>query len=221
MTQLCFEIGECLFAFAEINTRNKEIVRFEQIEIDKRSQDLKKEEVTAFINLHGLQKFDGDVSLSVVGLKSTLVPQIIFGDTSAKEVFQLCFGESSETIEHKRFYEQMIVNVYEVQDWIKSLFVIRFPLISIEHETTHLLRGIFAGNTFEPALHIAPNQQHFSLMAVSKNKLDFFNTFEFENLNDLLYYTMHILNNADHNKKVKIFWHQNEQNDDFNDFKNL
>jgi hypothetical protein len=222
MTQLCFEVGNTNFSFAEINLSNKEILRSGHIDLNSRSVELKKEDILALLKQHDLTEFDGEVSLSFIGSKTTLVPQNIFGDTSAKAVFELCFGESDENIEHKRFYEQTLVNVYEIADWVKLLFVVRYPRIIIEHETTHVLRGIFNAPSFEPAIHIVPNNEHFSIFACSKNSIDFFNTFEFENAHDLLYYTMSAWNNSPYEtKQVKLRWHQNQTDELLNDFQDL
>lgn len=222
MTQLCFEVGNAYFSFAEINLNTKEILRSEQIPLNPRSVLLKKEAILALLNHYELSQFDGEVSLSIVGHKTTLVPQNIFGDTSAKAVFELCFSQSSENIEHKRFYEQSLVNVYEIEDWVKLLFVVRFPRMIIEHETTHVLRGIFSLPSFEPAIHIVPNYKYFSVFACSKNNLDFFNTFEYESAHDVLYYTMSAWSNAPYEtKQVKLRWHQNQTDTLLSEFQDL
>lgn len=222
MTQLCFEVGSADFSFAEINLNTKEILRAEQIPLNPRSVQLKKEAILALLNQHELSKFDGEVSLSFKGSKTTLIPQNIFGDTSAKAIFELCFSQSSDSVEHKRFYEQTLVNVYEIEDWVKLLFVVRYPRIIIEHETTHVLRGIFNLPSFEPAIHIVPNHKYFSIFACSKNNIDFFNTFEYENAHDVLYYTMSAWNNTQYDdKQVKLRWHQNQTDALLNEFQDL
>jgi len=182
--------------------------------------ELKRDEATEFLRNEGLNDFNGEVSLSYAGMRATLVPQMIYGDTNAKDVFDFVYGNTDNIIEHTRFFEQALVNVYEIEDWIKRFFVIRFPRINIQHETTHILRGIFEKNTFLPTIHLSINASHFSLFAVSKNQLDFFNTFGFNNTEDLLYYTLHTINNLNYaSKECTLFWHSNEdKNLMFNDF---
>ena len=61
--------------------------------------------------------------------ETTLVPTAIFGDTNAKDVYRLCFGETNSgmQLDFNRIPEHGLVNVFAIQEWIKSFFVIRFP----------------------------------------------------------------------------------------------
>jgi hypothetical protein len=55
---------------------------------------------------------------------------------------------------------------------------------------------------------LAVNNTHFTVFAVSKNQLDFFNTFEFTNVDDLLYYTLHVVNSLQYSaKEWTLSWH--------------
>jgi hypothetical protein len=201
MNQLCFQVSEHDLSYAILDRTNKSIIKSGVCFLKGRVSELKRDEATNFLRDEGLNDFDGDVSLAYCGAHSTLVPQTIYGDTNAKDVFELSFGATDNIIEHTRFFEQALVNVYDIEEWIKRFFVIRFPRINIQHETTHTLRGIFEKNTFQPALHLSIKGSHFGIFAVSKNQLDFFNTFEFSNVEDLLYYTLHVVNNLDYSSK--------------------
>jgi hypothetical protein len=215
MKQLCFQVSDNDLYYTIIDRGSKQIESSASCKLTGRVAELKREEATEFIRSQGLNEFEGEVSLSYVGARSTLVPQMIFGETNAKEVFELSFGQSEKIIEHTRFFEQALVNVYEIEDWIKRFFVIRYPRINIQHETTHVLRGIFEKNTFQPTIHVSVNNSHFSLFAVSKNQLDFFNTFEFTNTEDLLYYTMHTVNNLSYSKKDwSLIWHSDDNQEE-------
>jgi hypothetical protein len=211
MKQLCFQVSDYDLSYSIIDRRNKQIEASASCKLSGRIPELKREEATEFLRNKGLNEFEGEVSLAYVGARSTLVPQMIYGETNAKEVFELSFGQSEKIIEHTRFFEQALVNVYEIDEWIKRFFVIRFPRINIQHETTHILRGIFEKNTFQPTIHLSVNASHFSLFAVSKNQINFFNTFEFTNAVDLLYYTMHTVNNLDYaSKEWSLNWHSDD-----------
>ena len=222
MRQLCFELGRNHLTFAEIDASNKDLIRLEFFPLTTGANEAKKEEVISILSSHKLLNFDGNISLSYTGHRTTLVPQFIYGDTNAKDIFNLCFSTSNEIIEHKRFFEQQLINVYEIEEWIKRLFVMRFPLINIQHETTHILRGIFNQGSFEPAIHIVPNHDYFSLIAVSKNNLDFFNVFEYTNPTDIIYYIMQVWEKySDSKKSVAVNWHANKEDDAFLEFKAL
>ncbi len=216
MQQLCFQVSEYDLSYAIIDRESKNLSQSGSCLLKGRVADLKREEATNFLREQGLLDFDGEVSLAFWGAKTTLVPQVIFGDTNAKDVFELSFGTSEHIIEHTRFFEQALVNVYEIEEWVKRFFVIRYPRINIQHDSTHVLRGIFEKNTFQATLHIAIKDGHFKLIAVSKNQLDFFNTFQYSNIEDVLYYTTHVLNNLKYNEKEwSLVWHSDLENDEF------
>ncbi len=208
MHQLCFEVSQNALRFAIIDSGSSEIVREGLLPLKSRTAELKKEDCSNFLRAENLLDFDSEISLSYSGPRATLAPQQIFGESSAKDIFELCFGTSNNLIEHNRFYEQTLVVVYEIEDWIKRFFVVRYPRIVVQHETTHLLRGIFSKDSFPPALHIVLNPNFFSVYLVAKNKLQFFNTFDFSAVEDVYYYSMHIWNNGDFkDKTMQIIWH--------------
>jgi len=214
MNQLCFEVNEFGLSFAVINRATGNVLNRKSTSIKGRIDEHKKEEAAVFLRENNLLEFDGEVSLSFIGKRTTLVPQVIFGETNAKDVFHINFGDSTNIIEHTRFFEQALVNVYEIDEWVKRFFVVRYPRIIIQHETTHVLRGIFTKNTFQPTIHIAPSQSHFTILAVSKNQLDFFNTFEYSDQNDILYYAIHASNNPEYKEKtIQVVWHSSETAD--------
>jgi hypothetical protein len=220
MQQLCFEVSSNALSYSIIDTESQSTIAQKSVSIKGRIDELKKEESANFLRVENLLEFNGEVSLSYSGDKVTLAPQMIFGESNAKAIFELCFGASNETIEHNRFFEQTLVVVYEIEAWIKRFFVVRYPRIVVQHDVTHILRGIFKQNTFEPVLHLAVNTDFFTLLLVEKNKIAFFNTFDFSSVEDLFYYSSHVWNNAQmKNKTRSIRWHDDNKNDElFNQF---
>lgn len=211
MNQLCFQVSEFDLTYSIIDRASKHILKAASCKLSGRVPELKKEEASDFLRKEDLLDFDGEVSLSYWGSRTTLIPQFIYGESNAKDIFELSFGVTKNIIEHTRFFEQALINVYEIEEWIKRFMVIRYPRINMQHETTHLLRGIFEKNTFQPTIHLAVKGNIFFLFAVSKNQLDFFNTFDFTNTEDLLYYTLHTVNNLNYNSKDwSLVWHSDE-----------
>jgi len=223
MQQLCFEVSPIALSYSIIDPETQITIAQNSVSLKGRISELKKEECSNFLRTENLTEFAGEVSLSFSGSKVTLAPQMIFGESNAKDIFELCFGASNETIEHNRFFEQTLVVVYEIEDWIKRFFVVRYPRIVVQHEVTHVLRGIFNQNTFEPVLHLVVNTDFFALLLVEKNKITFFNTFDFSSVNDLFYYSAHVWNNAQFtNKKRSIRWHSDKENVElFSQFQNM
>lgn len=211
MQQLCFEYSDDRLSYFLIEKDGQSILKTGFIHLSGRVSDLKKETCAAFFRQEDLLDFDGEVSLALISDKVTLVPQNIFGETSAKDVFEFCFGTSQEIVEHNRFFEQALVVVYEIEDWIKRFFVLRFPRITIQHEITHTLRGIFDKPSYEPKLHLVVNPAFFELILVSKSNIIFFNTFDYTCAEDLFYYTIHAWSNGiQENKKMQLLIHTND-----------
>lgn len=224
MQQLCFEVSSISLRYSIIDTESQELLVSNSVSLKGRISELKKEECANFLRTENLSDFAGEVSLAYAGSKVTLAPQMIFGESNAKDIFELCFGSSNQTLEHNRFFEQALVVVYEIEDWIKRFFVIRYPRVIIQHEATHVLRGVFKQNTFEPILHLVVNTEFFVLLLVEKNKITFFNTFDYSGVNDLFYYSAHVWNsNANlKTKKRTIRWHTDQENDELlTEFKNM
>ena len=214
MQHLCLEVSPKSLRFSIFNLEDKFVQKNGELTLSGRVSELKKEACSDFLRSEELLDFDGEVSLSYAGQKVTLVPQAIFGESSAKEIFNLCFDQSAEQIEHNRFYEQTMVVVYEIESWIKRFFVLRYPRIIIQHEVTHLLRGIFKEPSFDAKLHLIPSDSFFTLILTSKNKIDFFNTFDFTNAEDLFYYVNYAWTNTfSKDKKVVLSWHSDSEND--------
>ena len=212
MRHLCFEISSGSIQYALFDSESQSILKSGFLALNDRVSELKKESCSNFLRSENLLNFDGEVSLAYSGHRVTLVPQVIFGESSAKDVFELCFGKSEEIVEHNRFFEQTLVVVYEIEEWIKRFFVIRYPRIIIQHETTHVFRGIFNKPSFEPKIHLVIARTFFGLILTAKSKIIFFNTFEYTSIEDIFYYTTHAWkNNVSKDKKIDVFWHTNDE----------
>lgn len=212
MQQLCLEVSNKGFAYSVVNRTSKEIIDTERIPLTSRIAEDNKSTIKELLDKKGLLSFSEEVSLAIVSDKTTLVPQNVFGESSPKDIFRLCFGETQFDIDYNRFPEQGLVNIYETIDWIKSFFVIRFPSIIMQHENTHVMRAIFAGQTFAPIVHLVMEQEHFSLIITSKNKLDFYNVFEYKTLEDIVYHTIFVMDQKEMNESsLKLLIHGTKQ----------
>jgi hypothetical protein len=151
-----------------------------------------------------------EVTLSWSNSQSTLVPTNVFNETNKEEVFQLSFGKNAvgnDEVDYNRLPIQGMVNVYQIPLWVKSFFVLRFPRISIQHEGTHLIRGVFSGPTFKLKTKIIFHKDYFLLLVVKENSLKFYSHFEMNTIEDLGYflgYTMQQLGYTDEDNEVEF-----------------
>lgn len=150
-----------------------------------------------------------DITLSWSESQSTLVPVNIFNESDKEAIFQLCFGNLDVTnvIDYNRLPLQNLVNVYSIPLWVKSFFVIRFPRIVMQHEGTHVVRGVFSGSTYKLKSKLVLHQDHFLLVIVQDNKLQFSSTFNYTSVEDVVYYfsyTIQQLNLANTSNELEI-----------------
>lgn len=150
-----------------------------------------KEQLEVFLADSKLRELDfDDYSIAWSGNQTTIVPANVFNESSKDAIFQLCFGKNTEVgeIDYNRIPEQGVVNVFSMPAWLKSFFVVRFPRVVVQHEGTHLLRGIFNGATFKLKTVLSLHDGFFTLIIVDKNQLQFYSTFEYTTLEDIVYY---------------------------------
>jgi hypothetical protein len=205
--QLCFSVGFEHIDFALLDVSSKKIIRKNSVNLIERTEDQNKEILKQALSAENLLHFNENVSLSFAGKNSTLIPQNMFGETNPKKVYEFCFSTTQNDIDYNRFPEMGLVNIYEIPSWVKSFFVIRYPSIVLQHETTHLLRGLFKGATFKPIVHLSVESTHFYLIIAQQNKLLFCNAFDFAEMDDILYHLLFVLEQKDIlNQDLTLEW---------------
>ncbi len=133
------------------------------------------------------------ISLSVSTNRQTLVPISIFNASKPKDIFALNHQPPFDDIDYNRIPELDITAVYEIPLWIKQLFVMKMPRVKIIHTSTVLLKGIFQAPQFTPRIHILWQDNAFYLVITSKNKLTYFNLFQSNQISDLVYHILFVL----------------------------
>lgn len=190
MRHLLIELSENAVRFAK--SEGTALSQFEFFFKDKKDYRYK-EQLDEFLVESGLKMQDFDeCSVSWSGNRSTLVPVNIFSETKPEILFRLCFGESVATsdIDYNRIPEQGMVNLFEIPLWVKSFFVIRFPRSVIQHEGSHLIRGMFAESSFKLRSVIIVYDTYFLLGILKENKLQFYSTFDYQEMDDIVYHFM-------------------------------
>jgi hypothetical protein len=138
-------------------------------------------------------------TLSWTGFRSTLIPSSVFSESKPETLYRLCFGSDTPAahIDYNRIPEQGLVNVYEIPQWVKAFFVLKYPRIVIQHEGSHLLRGIFSGSVFRLRSILTIHNNHFLLCIVKENKLLYYSSFDYIELDDIVYHFMFTLQQKD------------------------
>jgi hypothetical protein len=164
-----------------------------------------KEQLEEFLVESGLKNQDFDeTTVSWSCKRSTLIPANIFGESKPESIFKLCYGDEipSNHIDYNRIPEHGMVNIYEIPLWVKSFFVIRYPRSIIQHEGSHLLRGIFAENAFKLKTTIVVYDTFVLIAIVKENKLEFYSVFDYNENEDIIYHTMFTLQQKGFTKEM-------------------
>ena len=183
--QLSIELSDSKVRFAIL--KDKSILKFFSESFEEKSRS----EIERIIKSHDDLNYDfGDVTLGFSEQKSTLVPVQLISETKPEKLFKFCFGEVNENIDHNRIHELEIANIFQIPLWIKSAFVINFPIVNIYHSNTIFLKGIFNDKVFKPKAHILIYENYFSLILVDKTHLLLSNSFLYKSMDDIAYHVL-------------------------------
>lgn len=191
---LAIEVSE--FGARFVALRDELIVNQHSVIFPSPKVDAQKSVLAEAFNSTSFLKDDFDeTTLSWSHRNSTLVPNTIFSESSADEIFKLCFGDRTahDDIDYNRISELSVVNVFEIPVWIKSFFVIRFPRIVLQHEGTHIIRQALDTNAFRLKASIAIYNDHCFLAITKHNELHFYSYFDVQTAEDVVYHTMFVL----------------------------
>ena len=139
------------------------------------------------------------------GFKQTFVPNELFQSSSSKDLLKLNFKEIDHDCDFKRIAELGLVSVFEFPLWLKSLLVIKFPHVSLFHKSVSDLKGIFNYTTFKEKTYLVRENDALAIYRVAQGNLLFFNRYKAVNWEDLVYYSLLVLNNEKASKENEIF----------------
>jgi len=191
---LAIEIADRFVSFNELLDGNSK--RSAEHSLSGRTDQDIKDELNSFFKEHGItpDSFD-EITVSAFTKETTLVPTFVFGDTNAKDVFRLCFGEIDPgmQLDFNRIPEHGLVNVFSIQEWIKSFFVLRFPRVVVQHSGSHLIRAVLDKNAFKTKVGIHLYDQQFLLTITKHDKLEYYSYFDHNAVDDILYHMFFVL----------------------------
>ena len=186
---LAMDVNQDRLVVAAVHKEKKSITSSEVYDLDA----FDRESMQKFLSEPIFKvEFDG-YCLTVGGFRNTVVPVDIFNHSKAKEIFELNFPSPHEDVDYTRIAELGLVNVHEMPIWIKSAFIFKLPRTKIVHRSTAFLKGVFNGDTFFPQIHINLSGDKFDMVYADKRKLRFINAFNFGALSDVVYHTMHFI----------------------------
>lgn len=159
-------------------------------EFYNRAEQSYKDQLLTAIEESGLknQNFD-EYTISWFSSKTSLIPANIFGESNKDNIFKLSFGDGTPTssIDYNRIPENSLVNVFDMPQWVKSFFVMRYPRAVIQHESTMVLRKLFDGSLFQSRIVLISHDTNFMLILTYEGKLQFYSIFDYQSAEDIIY----------------------------------
>lgn len=186
---LCMDLKPEKFTLALLHKADKKIVESKTFD----TFDFTREGVDKITADEFFKAEYADFILTAGTVRNTLVPTTIFNSSKPGEIFKFNYSAPHDNLDYNRIPELDIVNIYELPLWVKSAFVIRFPRIKIYHRASVLLKGIFDQPVFTPKVHLFVEETSFYMFITEKNKLIFFNRFDYKNLADIVYHTLFVM----------------------------
>lgn len=193
--QLTIFISRTSVHVAEVFCSNQEILLAKSFDLIENTAEGYKNRLKEIFDQLNLKEEYHEYSLAWSTPENTLVPLGVFNQSSAKDVFKLMFGTEidEQTIDFNRLMELNMVNVFEVPNWVKSFFVLKFPKILIQHEHTMTLRALFQKSTFDRRVFLSVCDNYINIDVVYHNELTFSNNFEYQTVDDILYHLLFVL----------------------------
>lgn len=158
------------------------------------TEDAKSQCETFFIEEKIVEKSYDEVTLSWYNHQSTMIPMAIFGESNPKEIFNLSYPKIAPDfeIDYNRMPMEGVVNIYSIPSWVKRFFIIKFPRIIIQHCTSHVVRAGLSQDAFKPKFILSLYKETFHLVLIRHNELQFFSSFDSENIEDIIYYLSYV-----------------------------
>lgn len=201
MKHLSVELSEVAVRFT---TSINDVVNHHAFLFKDKKDHSYKEQLEDFIVECGLKNQDFDEqTISWSTIRSTLVPANIFGESNPEKIYRLCFGEETpkDHIDYNRIPEQGIVNLFEIPLWVKSFFVMKYPRSIIQHEGSHVIRGLFSEPSFKLKTTLVIYNDFFLMCIAKENKLQFYTVFDYHFIDDIVYHLMFTLQQKEYLKE--------------------
>ena len=147
------------------------------------------------------------INLILPSSRSTLVPAPLFDPEKKEEFFTLnLLKEENDVILYNRIPEPDSYVIYSVSRQFSELAAKLFPGVNPLHHTVPLLQQVshFSRNEFGLYVHAHLGKEYFNLLILEHGALKFFNTFNYKNITDILYYVFNTYKNMSISREETI-----------------
>jgi hypothetical protein len=131
-------------------------------------------------------------SCSYASTNFTLVPSPLFATNKLDKLLQFTQSElipKGET-DYNRLLEWNAVAVYQLPLWIKSVLIVKYPRIVIQHELTHVLRGLQGGAINSTKIEIVLQEAIFLIVIRKGGAIVHATAHVYQAIEDVLFQTL-------------------------------
>ncbi|MGC6430635.1 MAG: DUF3822 family protein [Jejuia sp.] len=193
--KLSIQISLSGLSFCILNTITSKVEAFEQIEFDKKLNPFEALErlIHFFDTREYLQIQFDDILVIHENDLSTLVPKALFNEDYLADYLK--FNSKilkSDFISYDTIHRNESVNVYVPYVNVNNYIYETFGAFTFKHFSTILIDEILKNevNILSPRLYIHISKEHFEIIITEKGNLLLYNTFEYNNDEDFIYYVL-------------------------------
>jgi hypothetical protein len=146
-------------------------------------------------------------TIVIVTEKSTLIPIQLFDPAKKDEYFCLNhLRENNAVIHANKITAPEAYTVFEVSKPVHDAVASRYSNVTPVHHLKPLLNHVFRiGRSFkDDYIHLHVEKDFFNIIILNSKDLKFCNSFNYRNINDILYYVMNVLKNFEINQETTI-----------------
>jgi len=146
-------------------------------------------------------------TIVAVAEKSTLVPIQFYDPEKKDDYFRHNHSlENNAVIIANKIALPEAYTVFEVSNSVHDAVASRYPNITPVHHLKPLLNHVYrTGRSFkDDYIHLHVEKDFFNLIIVNSYDLKFCNSFNYRNINDILYYVMNVLKSFEINRETAI-----------------
>lgn len=143
------------------------------------------------INIKGLNEKNPSIVLIYDDRTNILVPQAIYHPDDNNELIEFSFNTANDFVTMANpITKHKIVNVFALPQAQQTKIASKWPGAKITHSTSVFLESL--PQSKDTIVYVNVRSQNFDI-AIMKNRLLFFNNFQFNNKNDFVYFLLNVL----------------------------
>lgn len=133
----------------------------------------------------------------------TLVPVAFFDAEKVNEILHFNFDLEDSFIFKDDFVKSIDAHlVFGFKENLNTVIKSVFNQVKIKHYATFLFQHIFSHNKLATAVYVYVHDFSFDIIYINDFKLQFYNTFNFQNSDDFLYFVLAVFHEHDLNREL-------------------